>query len=193
MSEEAVPIYIDLKSPYSYVAAHRALALEETGKVIFDWWPFVLNTAGRAKSDPGSFIRRARYIYRDVRRFATPLGLTIKGPKQIHDSTLASIALLSSKNEGAHRRYIAECYRRFFDRDLELDNVKAIKALLADCGVDTSKFASYAAGEGKDLLATCQAEADAIGVFAVPTFVIGSELYWGQDRMDMAMTAAGVV
>jgi len=193
MSDEAVSIYIDLKSPYSYVAAHKALALEEAGKVIFDWRPFVLNTAERAKADRESFIRRARYIYRDVRRFATPLNLTVKGPKQIHDSTLASIALLFSQNAGAHRRYISECYRRFFDRDLELDNAKAIEALLADCGIDASEFTPYAAGEGSDLLASCRAEADAIGVFAVPTFVIGTELYWGQDRMDMALTEAGIV
>ena len=104
-----------------------------------------------------------------------------------------AIALLFSQNAGAHRRYISECYRRFFDRDLELDNAKAIEALLADCGIDASEFTPYAAGEGSDLLASCRAEADAIGVFAVPTFVIGTELYWGQDRMDMAMTEAGIV
>ena len=193
MSGKVIPLYIDLKSPYSYLAAHRALALEEAGEVTFDWRPFVLNIAGRANADPEAFLRRARYLYRDVRRFATPLGLTVKGPKRIYDSTLASIGLLTAKAAGVHQRYISESYQRFFDRDLELDDTEVIEALLADCGVDASGLATYATGEGKDALATSRAEAESLGVFAAPTFVIGEELFWGQDRMDMAMTMAGIV
>jgi 2-hydroxychromene-2-carboxylate isomerase len=193
MSGKVIPLYIDLKSPYSYLAAHRALTLEEAGEVTFDWRPFVLNIAGRANADPEAFLRRARYLYRDVRRFSAPLGLTVKGPKRIYDSTLASIGLLTAKNAGVHQRYISESYQRFFDRDLELDDVEVIEALLADCGVDASGLATYAAGEGKDALAATRVEAETLGVFAAPTFVIGEELFWGQDRMDMAMTMAGIV
>lgn len=193
MSGKVIPLYIDLKSPYSYLAAHRALALEEAGEVTFDWRPFVLNIAGRANADPEAFLRRARYLYRDVRRFAAPLGLTVKGPKRIYDSTLASIGLLTAKAAGVQQRYISESYQRFFNRDLELDDAEVIEALLADCGVDASGLATYAAGEGKDALATSRAEAERLGVFAAPTFVIGEELFWGQDRMDMAMTMARIV
>jgi 2-hydroxychromene-2-carboxylate isomerase len=193
MSGKMIPLYIDLKSPYSYLAAHRALALEEAGELIFDWRPFVLDIAGRANADPEAFLRRARYLYRDVRRFAAPLGLTVKGPKRIYDSTLASIGLLTAKAAGVHQRYISKSYQRFFDRDLELDDAEVIEALLADCGVDASGLVTYAAGEGKDALATSRAEAESLGVFAAPTFVIGEELFWGQDRMDMAMTMARIV
>jgi 2-hydroxychromene-2-carboxylate isomerase len=193
MSGKMIPLYIDLKSPYSYLAAHRALALEEAGELIFDWRPFVLDIAGRANADPEAFLRRARYLYRDVRRFAAPLGLTVKGPERIYDSTLASIGLLTAKAAGVHQRYISKSYQRFFDRDLELDDAEVIEALLADCGVDASGLATYAAGEGKDALATSRAEAESLGIFAAPTFVIGEELFWGQDRMDMAMTMAGIV
>ncbi len=83
----AIPLYIDLKSPFSYVAAHRALAFSRAGKAEFDWLPFTLDIAGRA-GNPG-WQRRIRYQYRDVRRFATPLGLTIRGPEKVYDSTVA--------------------------------------------------------------------------------------------------------
>jgi 2-hydroxychromene-2-carboxylate isomerase len=193
MSGKMIPLYIDLKSPYSYLAAHRALALEEAGEVTFDWRPFVLNIAGRANADPEAFLRRARYLYRDVRRFAAPLGLTVKGPKRIYDSTLASIGLLTAKAAGVHQRYISKSYQRFFNRDLELDDAEVIEALLADCGVDASGLATYAAGDGKDALAASRTEAETLGIFAAPTFVIGEELFRGQDRMDMAMTMARIV
>lgn len=193
MASKLIPLYIDLKSPYSYLATHRALALEEAGKVTFDWRPFVLNIAGRANADPEAFLRRARYLYRDVRRFATPLGLTVRGPTRIYDSTLASIGLLTAKAAGVHRRYISESFQRFFDRDFELDDAEVIKALLADCGVDAPGLATFASVEGKDALTISRAEAEALGVFAAPTFVIGEELFWGQDRMDMAMEMASVL
>ena len=193
MSGKMIPLYIDLKSPYSYLAAHRALALEKAGEVTFDWQPFELNIAGRADADREAFLRRARYLYRDVRRFATPLGLTVKGPQRIYDSKLASIGLMMAKAAGVHQCYISECYRRFFDRDLELDDAEMIEALLADCGVDASDLVTYATGEGKEALAVSRVEAESLGVFAVPTFIIGKELYWGQDRMDLAMTMAGVI
>ena len=76
MSTSEIPLYIDLKSPYAFIASHRALALEAEGKAAFDWRPFKLEIGSRAGSDPEAFLRRARYIYRDVRRFAGPLGLT---------------------------------------------------------------------------------------------------------------------
>jgi 2-hydroxychromene-2-carboxylate isomerase len=193
MSGNMIPLYIDLKSPYSYLAVHRALALEEAGRVTFDWRPFELNISGRANSDREAFLRRARYLYRDVRRFATPLGLTVKGPQRIYDSKLALIGLLKAKAAGLHQSYISECYRRFFDRDLKLDDAEMIEALLANCGVDTSGFSAYAAGEGKEALAASRVEAETLGVFAVPTFIIGEELYWGQDRMDLAMSMAGII
>ena len=193
MSGNMIPLYIDLKSPYSYLAVHRALAHEEAGRVTFDWRPFELNISGRANSDREAFLRRARYLYRDVRRFATPLGLTVKGPQRIYDSKLALIGLLTAKAAGLHQSYISECYRRFFDRDLELDDAEMIEALLAHCGVDTSGFSAYAAGEGKEALAASRVEAETLGVFAVPTFIIGEELYWGQDRMDLAMSMAGII
>ena len=193
MSGNMIPLYIDLKRPYSYLAVHRALALEEAGRVTFDWRPFELNISGRANSDREAFLRRARYLYRDVRRFATPLGLTVKGPQRIYDSKLALIGLLKAKAAGLHQSYISECYRRFFDRDLKLDDAEMIEALLANCGVDTSGFSAYAAGEGKEALAASRVEAETLGVFAVPTFIIGEELYWGQDRMDLAMSMAGII
>ena len=192
MPEAAIPFYIDLKSPYSYLAAHRALLLEETGAATFDWRPFTLDIAGRANVNREAFLRRARYLYRDVRRFAGPLGLTIKGPTRIYDSEFASIGLLFAKRSNFHRDYVSNAYRSFFDRSLELDDADAITSLIGRCGGDTATFHTFAESEGRDALAASRAHAETLGVFAVPTFIIGEELYWGQDRMDMAMTAAGV-
>ena len=39
------------------------------------------------------------------------------------------------------------------------------------------------------MLKTATAEAEARGVFGVPTFFLGEEMYWGQDRLFMVEEA----
>ena len=56
--------------------------------------------------------------------------------------------------------------------------------LLKESGVDPAGFDAFATGEGPKELAAHQQEAEAQGVFAVPTFVVDGELFWGQDRLD---------
>ncbi|MBT6431668.1 MAG: 2-hydroxychromene-2-carboxylate isomerase, partial [Deltaproteobacteria bacterium] len=41
----------------------------------------------------------------------------------------------------------------------------------------------------KDTLRQKTAEAVECGVFGVPTFVVGDQLFWGQDRMDFVEAA----
>ncbi len=185
-----IPFYIDLKSPYSYVSAHRALALSRSGKVVFDWLPYTLDISGRA-GGPG-WRQRVRYLYRDVRRFATPLGLTIRGPERVYDSTIAQLGLLYAKQSGKHEAYIEKIFSMFFQRELAPDDISAVKTQLDGCGCDSSGFQDFASGEGRSLLASIQKEAEEAGVFGVPSLIVNGELFWGQDRFDMALAQAGI-
>jgi 2-hydroxychromene-2-carboxylate isomerase len=186
----AIPFYIDLKSPYSYIAAHRGLELMRQGKTQFDWLPFTLDLSGRP--DMPGWRNRARYVYRDVRRFAAPLGLTIRGPKEIYDSTTAQIGLLYAKRFGDPEVYIENVFAAFFQRELAPDDVAGVTAQLEKCGCPTDIFTAFLEGEGAKVLNDIRAEAETAGVFAVPSVIVDGELYWGQDRFDMAMEAAGV-
>ena len=186
----AIPFYIDMKSPYSYVAAHRGLMLARAGKVQFDWRPFTLDIGSR--TGVPSWRNRARYVYRVVRRFATPLGLTIRGPKEVYDSMVAQMGLLYARQHGDVDAYIERTYAAFFNRELAPDDVAAVMVQLERCCCPTEGFDDFLQGEGAAALAAAQEEAHQAGVFAVPTLIVEGELFWGQDRFDMAMAAAGV-
>jgi len=75
-------------------------------------------------------------------------------------------------------------YPRFFKREIDYEDRAAVMVLLADAGVDAAGFDAFAAGEGPAALKRHQQEAEQQGVFAVPTFVVDGELFWGQDRID---------
>jgi 2-hydroxychromene-2-carboxylate isomerase len=185
---KTVDLWLDLKSPYSFVAKDPAYALESELGATLRLRPFTLDIAGGVNpNDPAALqrgFRKIKYLYADVRRFAGPRGLTILGPKKIFDTRLVHMAWMFADQAGRGRALIDRAYPRFFKREFDYEDRAAIDALLAEVGVDRAGFDAYVAGEGPRLLAQHQEEAEAAGVFAVPTFVVDGELFWGQDRID---------
>jgi 2-hydroxychromene-2-carboxylate isomerase len=57
-------------------------------------------------------------------------------------------------------------------------------ALLEEFGVDGDAFPSFSANEGRRALAGIQTDAEARGVFGVPSFLVGEELFWGAERLQ---------
>ena len=125
----------------------------------------------------------------DVRRFATPLGLTILGPKKVFDGALAHVAFLHAMDRGKTRAFLDAIYPRFFERRIDIENSAEIAAMLNEIGLDPAGYVALRDGEGRARLAALDAEAEAAGVFAVPTFVLDGELFWGQDRVDLLRAA----
>ena len=95
-----VVLYIDFKSPYSYLSLEPTFRLAETHDVNFEFRPFILNIPevyGDLGSRDEQQWRKVRYLYKDVRHFANDRGLVIYGPEKIIDSRLAAICILFSQ------------------------------------------------------------------------------------------------
>ncbi len=181
-------LWIDLRSPYSFLAKDPAYALERDFDAELRLRPFGLNIMGAVNlNDPEAMargMRRIKYLYADARRFANQRGITLLGPKKIFDLTLVHLAWLYAERTGHARALIDLAYPRFFKRELDYEDRSAVGALLKDAGVDAAGFDGYATGDGPQELKRHQADAEQQGVFAVPTFVVDGELFWGQDRID---------
>lgn len=184
---KSIDLWIDLKSPYSFVAKDPAYALEKELGVTVRLRPFHLDIMGGVNlNDPAALqrgMRKIKYLYADVRRFAH--GQTILGPKKIFDTKLVHMAWLYADKSGKGRALLDLAYPRFFKRELDYEDRTAIDALLKEVGVDPAAFEAFTKDEGPRLLADHQQAAEAAGVFAVPTFVVDGELFWGQDRIDL--------
>ncbi len=196
MTAPTVQFYIDYKSPYAYLAVEPAYELEITTGVPIDWLPYTLDIPsylGDATVDArGNVIeetrnahqwRRVKYSYMDCRREANRRGLTIRGPKKIFDSSVANIGLLWAKRHDVFRTYNDHVFERFWKRELDIEDVAEISAVLAEAGAPTDGFAAFAAGPGRTELHEIQAAAEAAGVFGVPSLLLdGSDLYWGREH-----------
>ncbi|MDX2155874.1 MAG: DsbA family protein [Hyphomicrobiaceae bacterium] len=197
MTPRTVKVYTDYKSPYAYLAKDLAYRLEKETGARLDWLPYTLDIPaylGSAKVDGSGAVleesrnahqwRRVKYSYMDCRREANRRGLTIRGTQKIWDSSLANIGMLYAKQQGVLRPWHDSVFERFWRRDLDIESVAVLSALLAECGADASGFERFAAGEGRSLLLDIQREAEAAGVFGVPSFLLDDgDLYWGREHL----------
>jgi len=182
---QEVKLYFDYKSPFAYLAKDPAFELSDRYRVRVRWIPFILRIKGKGERSVYSE-RKVRYSYMDARRAANRRGgLTIRGPQKIYDSRPALIGGLFAQRERFFRPYTDAVFRRFFERELEIDGVDDVAALVAELGGSAERYHSYVRGEGAAALESCLDEADADNVFGVPLFVFGDEPFWGHDRISL--------
>ena len=197
-SRKIIAVYTDYKSPYAYLAKDLVHELERDLPVTVDWLPYTLDIPsflGSARvDDRGNVVesnrdphqwRRVRYSYMDCRRQARKRGLTILGPRKIWDSSVAAIGMLWAKRQdpAVFRNYHDRVFEKFWRRELDIEDPQVIATTLAAAGANPSGFESYLSGRGRTEHDQICRQAEAEGVFGVPTFVIDRELFWGREHL----------
>lgn len=183
-----VIVHTDYKSPYAYVANNALLALAVEYPIELVWRPYTLRIAeylDAVDARSAHNWRKVRYAYMDARRLANRQGLLLKGPRRIYDGSLASIGMLFAQRHGFFPAYHARTFDLFWRHALDLDAMDEMKGLVASLGGSAPDFEAFALGEGAELHRRIVEEAEARGVFGVPTMVLDDELFWGGDRIGL--------
>ena len=180
-------LWIDYVSPYAFVAKAGAYALERDYDIDLEWRPYTLDVAsfmGKVDERDPHHWRRVRYSYMDARRFANKQGLTLMGPKKIYYGRPANAGMLYAQQHGIFRAYNDAAFERFWRRAFDPEDVAEVEALLIELGAPPG-FPDFLVGAGGAEHDRLRNEAEASGVFGVPTFVFENELFWGGDRIGL--------
>jgi 2-hydroxychromene-2-carboxylate isomerase len=192
---EIIKFYYDFKSPYTYLAFDPILELEKdySIQIRFLPWPF------RAEETFGGNLQernklnwnKVRYLYLDCRRFANERGLIIRGPERLFDSRLSLIGGLYADKNQFFRSYARLTFERFFNRQLNLENLDEITKILYETSktnLSLEKFSQdfqiYANNQGQNDYSDADKEAEQDHIFGVPTIIIRGEPFWGNDRIS---------
>ena len=190
--------YIDIKSPYAYIAKDPTYQLEADFGIEVDWYPLTLNIGsylGTAKKDKtGKVVESNRsprqwlavkYAYKDTRRYAELRGLTLKGTQKIWDTSVPHIAMLWAKAQGHDilKGYLDITYERFWRRELDVEDPAVVAAVLREAGADMTGFDDYLQGPGRKAHDQLQEEILDLGCYGVPTYVIDGEVYFGREHL----------
>jgi 2-hydroxychromene-2-carboxylate isomerase len=204
--DSSLTVYIDLKSPYAYLAIDPTRAMAAEVGIQVDWRPFTLDIPsylGSAHLDEkGKAVTQKRtasqwsgvkYSYMDARRYANLTGKTIRGTIKIWDSSLAGIAMLWAKRQGpdAFDRFLDEVYPPFWSRELDIDDIGALESTLRESGLEVDGFRSFATGEGRVEHDRINQEAFDAGVFGVPTYLVEDEMWFGREHLPRVQWLLG--
>jgi 2-hydroxychromene-2-carboxylate isomerase len=197
--------YFDYKSPYAYLAQEATFELAARPEVTVEFLPYTLQIdkyLGTAELDADGRDtvgtrndhqwRRVKYAYMDCRREANRHGLTIRGPRRIFDSSIAHIAYLFVREQGDFRAFHDAVFERFWRRELDIEDAGTMAALVEETGFDTYGFDDYLANDGRAALHRIIEEAEAAGVFGVPSYAIDGELFWGVERLPRVLEKLGL-
>lgn len=197
-SDARLIVYLDVKSPYAYLAKDPTKQLIEDFDIEIDWRPLTLNIPsflGSARvDDQGEVVESkrsprqwssVRYSYMDAKRYARINDIKIYGPRKIWDTRLIHIAFLYVKERFSDRLvpFLDYVYERFWLRDLDVESSDVVLGVLRDVGIPDDYFDAYVAGEGGLSHDQLQAELHPAGVFGVPSYVIDDELFFGRENL----------
>ncbi len=191
--------WFEFASNYSYLSVMRIEEAARRHDVSVVWKPFLLGPIFRALGmETSPFVlqkEKGAYVWRDMERQCRKYGLRWRKP-----SVFPRPSLLPSRvaRLGAEQPWIGSFCRRVMelnfalDRDINQDSELA--PILTDLGLPAASILAEAQGEpAKARLREQTEEARARGIFGAPTFFVGTEMFWGNDRLDDAIgfAAAG--
>lgn len=202
MADEPVPyafraplsVCVDFKSPGCHLALAPTCALADELGVEVDWLPLLvppltLPRSPASDDDRGTRHRRARALYleRDLMRYAADRGLALGDVYRAPDASVAALGLLwvKARDSRAVRAYLDQVFERWGREILQLDDPAEIRAVFDELGTPSEDFEAYASGPGPAELAALQAGLRAAGVFGVPGYVVGGEVFLGRQHLPM--------
>ena len=185
--------WCELASPYTHLAAQRIDALAARAGVDVRWRPFSLHPIFRAvgwQTSPFEiYADKGRYMWRDVERESERLGLPFRRPSAFPRNGIpaAKVALLGI-GEGWGPRFLRRALHANFVEDRDIAAAEVIDDLLRELGLDGTAIQKRAASpESSPSLRRSTEEAIGLHIFGAPTFMVGGEMFWGNDRLEHAL------
>ncbi len=186
--------WFEFASTYSYVAASRVERLADGAGVAVEWKPFLLGPIfqrqGWNDSPFNLYPVKGRYMWRDVARLCAAEGIPLRRPSQFPRSGLLAARVASLDDAAPWRAEFARrIYAANFADDLHISDATVVGSILESLGLPARPVLEAAQSpEGKERLRLQTEEAIRLGIFGAPSFVVGDELFWGNDRLEQAIT-----
>lgn len=198
MSVDLQPLefWFEFGSNYSYLSVMRIEDLARDAGVRLVWKPFLLGPIFRDLGwESSPFVlqpEKGRYVWRDMQRQAQKYGLAFRQPSEFPRASILPmrVAILGAEQPwmGAFCRNVM---RQNWVEDSEINTPECVRQALAGIVPDADSIIVQAQGEANKLrLREQTAEARRRGIFGGPTFFVGDEMFWGNDRLEDAIAFA---
>tara|TARA_R110000824_G_scaffold118960_11_gene271817 strand:- start:26477 stop:27070 length:594 start_codon:yes stop_codon:yes gene_type:complete len=193
---KTVEFWYEFASTYSYPASMRVERLADEAGVSLKWRPFLLGpifgAQGWNDSPFNIYPAKGQYMWRDMARICEADGLALNTPVRFPQNGLkaARIALLGA-DEGWGGAFTRGVYLANFAEQKDISDDAVLGDVLASLGQNAADIVARANEDAnKERLKVQTQEAITRGIFGAPSFLVGDELFWGNDRLEDALAWA---
>jgi 2-hydroxychromene-2-carboxylate isomerase len=174
----------DVISPFAYLSLKQLDRFPPDVQIEFVPVLFAGLLNHHGQTGPAEIASKRRFTYRFALWRARRMGIEMRLPPAHPFNPLMALRLIIAA--GAHRRAVETVFDAVFLHGLDVTDPAVIADLARQLGVPDAQ----AALEDPAVKKTLRDNTDwaiAHGVFGVPTFVIGTELFWGHDSLEMVL------
>ncbi len=188
-----IEFFYDYASTYSYLAHHAIedIAARADAEVVFK--PMVLGFVFKATGNamPAAVPAKAAYMVHDVRRWARHYGLPFHMPSVFPVNTIRALrTAVAALEEGTFATYHRAVMEAYWANDQDIGDAEVLAAVVSAAGCDGARLIARAEEPAiKGRLKANTDEAIQRGVFGAPTFFVGDQMFWGNDRMHFVEEA----
>ena len=191
-----IHFWFEFASTYSYLSAWRVEREAKARGIEVDWRAFLLapifGAQGWNDSPFNIYPVKGRYMWRDMERLCAELGLPMKRPSAFPRNGLTPARVVVAARGAAWvPDFVRAVYRANFGEDREISKREVIGEILSAQGLDAKEWLERASLPAtKEALRAQTERAIAHGIFGAPSFTVGDELFWGNDRLAQALELA---
>jgi 2-hydroxychromene-2-carboxylate isomerase len=198
MNKPDLQFWFEFASTYSYLSVARIEDEAAGAGVSVRWEPFLLGPIfaeqGWEDSPFNVYPAKGRYMWRDLERLCAKYGIPFAKPSRFPRNGLlaARVACLArATSEHWLPDFVQAVFRANFAEDREIGDAAEVRSILVSLGQPGARIVEQAqALDNKQRLREQTRRAVKIGIFGAPSFVVGEELFWGNDRLEDALSWA---
>jgi len=186
--------WFSVGSTYTALTVMRMNEIERLHNITLRLMPFSVRKVMLDMDNvpfPTSKESKVTYMWRDIERRSAIYGFPVKvpAPYPLQEFDRANKIALLGAQEGWIKEYVLQTYKNWFQGGLEAGGDENLNATFKTLSLNV-----------KDILARSQtSEIDKLyeeqtsvavnkGIFGSPTFIVGGEVFWGDDRLEDAIS-----
>ncbi|WP_050602596.1 2-hydroxychromene-2-carboxylate isomerase [Ruegeria sp. 6PALISEP08] len=192
-----IDFWYSIGSTYSFLTVMRLDEWCAEHDTTVNWRPFNVRTVMSSQQNipfAGKPVKAA-YMWRDIERRSAKYHIhaNLPAPYPISDLALANQVAVMGMADGWGKSFTQALYRIWFEEGVEAGSESALSEALLRCQQDPRLALGRA--RSAEVSATLESETETaikLGVFGAPSFVVRQEVFWGDDRLDDALSWARV-
>lgn len=187
--------YFDFGSLASYLAHTQLPKMCAQTGASATLLPMLLGGVFQAtgNASPMSVPAKGRYVFIDFKRFADSYGVPLNTNPYfpiITTTLMRGVTALQMRGDPQMQKYIDTVFHAIWVDALNMNDAAVVARTLTKAGFDAAALIAMATEQAtKDQLKAVTMRAVERGVFGAPTFFVGEQMFWGQDRIEQVVAA----